>query len=160
MTTRRYWLLKTEPDVFSFADLMKAPKRTSGWDGVRNFQARNLLRDEIEKGDGVLIYHSSVAPMAVVGEAEVTREGHPDPTQFEKGHDHYDEGSRPDDPRWFQVEVRAVRALRHPVTLERLKATPALRDLPLLRRGNRLSVQPVGAKEFALILKMGEQSPD
>ena len=154
---RRHWLLKTEPNVFSFADLMASPGRKAGWDGVRNYQARNLMADEMKKGDGVLIYHSSVAPMAVAGEAEVTREGHPDPTQFEKDHDHYDAGSPRDDPRWFQVEVRAVRALPHPVTLERMKETPALRDLPLLRRGNRLSVQPVGTAEFALILEMGKK---
>ena len=153
---RRYWLLKTEPSVFSFDDLWRAPGKTAGWDGVRNYQARNLLRDEMKKGDGVLIYHSSSDPTAVVGVAEVAREGHPDPTQFERGNDHYDPESRREDPRWFQVEVRAVEKLAHPVTLERIKRTPALAGMNLLRRGNRLSVQPVSEAEFRAILELGQ----
>src|SRR4051794_38681123 len=107
MMARKHWLLKTEPSVFSFDDLLAAPKKTSGWDGVRNYQARNFLRDEVAKGDGVLVYHSNVG-MAVVGEAEVARAGYPDPTQFDPKHDHYDEGSKPDEPRWFQIDVKAV----------------------------------------------------
>ena len=153
---RRYWLLKTEPSVFSFDDLMAAPRKTTGWDGVRNYQARNYLRDEMKKGDGVLIYHSSSEPMAVVGTAEVVREGHPDTTQFERGDDHYDPDSPPDDPRWFQVEVRAVEKLPHLVTLERIKATAQLAGMGLLRRGNRLSVQPVTESEFRTIVKLGQ----
>jgi predicted RNA-binding protein with PUA-like domain len=153
---RRYWLLKTEPSVFSFDDLLAAPGRKSGWDGVRNYQARNYLRDEMKNGDGVLIYHSSSDPTAVVGTAEVVREGHPDPTQFERGNDHYDPDSRPDDPRWFQVEVRAVEKLAHPVTLERLKRTAQLAGMGLLRKGNRLSVQPVTESEFRTIVKLGQ----
>jgi predicted RNA-binding protein with PUA-like domain len=152
---RKFWLLKTEPGVFSFDDLQRAPGRTTGWDGVRNYQARNYLRDEMKAGDGVLIYHSNVG-MAVVGEAVVARAGHPDPTQFEKRHDHYDPESPPDDPRWFMIDVRAVRALANPVTLERMKVSPQLEGLPLLRRGQRLSVQPVSAEHFRAILKMGE----
>ncbi|GAC1348349.1 MAG: EVE domain-containing protein [Myxococcales bacterium] len=152
---KRHWLLKTEPDVFSFDDLLAAPGRTAGWDGVRNFQARNFLRDEMRPGDGVLIYHSRIAPMAVVGQAEVVRAGHPDPTQFEKGSDHHDPRAKPDAPIWFQVDVRAVAALRHPVTLERMKATAELRSMALLRRGNRLSVQPVSAEEFRCVLRLG-----
>ena len=113
----------------------------------------------MKKGDGVLIYHSSAEPTAVVGTAEVVREGHPDPTQFERGDDHYDPESRPEDPRWFQVEVRAVEKLPHPVTLERIKRTPALAGMGLLRRGNRLSVQPVEEAEFHAILKLG-QTPE
>jgi predicted RNA-binding protein with PUA-like domain len=151
---RKFWLLKTEPETFSFADLLKAPKRTSGWDGVRNYQARNFLRDEVQAGDGVLIYHSNVG-MAVVGEAEVARAGYPDPTQFEKGHDHFDPDSPRDDPRWFQIDVRGVRALKRPVTLEEMKVDPTLEGLPLLRRGNRLSVQPVSPEHFKRILKLG-----
>jgi predicted RNA-binding protein with PUA-like domain len=153
---RRYWLLKTEPSVFSFDDLLRAPRKTTGWGGVRNYQARNLLRDQMKKGDGVLIYHSSAEPTAVVGTAEVVREGHPDPTQFDRGDDHYDPESRPDEPRWFQVEVRALEKLPHPVTLERIRRTPALAGMGLLRRGNRLSVQPVEEAEFRAILKLGQ----
>ncbi|HWE22443.1 MAG TPA: EVE domain-containing protein [Myxococcales bacterium] len=153
---RNHWLLKTEPSVFSFDDLLAAPGKTTGWDGVRNYQARNYLRDEMKKGDGVLIYHSSSEPTAVVGTAEVVREGHPDPTQFVRGDDHYDPDSRPDDPRWFQVEVRAVEKLPHAVTLERIKRTPQLKAMGLLRRGNRLSVQPVTESEFRTIVKLGQ----
>jgi predicted RNA-binding protein with PUA-like domain len=155
---KRYWLLKTEPTVFSFDDLLAAPGRTTGWDGVRNFQARNLLRDELHEGDGVLIYHSSVEPMAVVGQAEVAREGYPDPTQFMKGSDHHDPKATRGSPIWFQVDVRAVAALPHPVTLERIKATPELREMALLRRGNRLSVQPVTAAEFRCIVRLGRSA--
>jgi len=154
---RRYWLLKTEPSVFSFDDLLRAG--TTGWDGIRNYQARNFLRDQMKKGDGLLIYHSSAEPTAVVGTAEVVREGHPDPTQFDRKDDHYDPESRPEDPRWFQVEVRAVAKLPHPVTLERIKRTPALAGMNLLRRGNRLSVQPVEGAEFRAIVKLG-QAPE
>ena len=154
---RRYWLLKTEPSVFSFDDLLRAG--TTGWDGIRNYQARNFLRDQMKKGDALLIYHSSAEPTAVVGTAEVVREGHPDPTQFDRKDDHYDPESRPEDPRWFQVEVRAVAKLPHPVTLERIKRTPALAGMNLLRRGNRLSVQPVEDAEFRAIVKLG-QAPE
>jgi predicted RNA-binding protein with PUA-like domain len=155
---KRHWLLKTEPTVFSFDDLLAAPGRTTGWDGVRNFQARNLLRDELREGDGVLVYHSSVEPMAVVGQAEVAREGYPDPTQFMKGSDHHDPKATPGSPIWFQVDVRAVAALPHPVMLERIKATPELRGMALLRRGNRLSVQPVTAAEFRCIVRLGRSA--
>jgi predicted RNA-binding protein with PUA-like domain len=153
---RRYWLLKTEPSVFSFDDLLRSPRKTTGWGGVRNYQARNLLRDQMKKGDGVLIYHSSAEPTAVVGTAEVVREGHPDPTQFDRGDDQYDPESRPDDPRWFQVEVRALEKLPHPVTLERIRRTRALAGMGLLRRGNRLSVQPVEEAEYRAILELGQ----
>jgi predicted RNA-binding protein with PUA-like domain len=154
---RRYWLLKTEPSVFSFDDLLRAG--TTGWDGIRNYQARNFLRDQMKKGDGLLIYHSSAEPTAVVGTAEVVREGHPDRTQFDRKDDHYDPESRPEDPRWFQVEVRAVAKLPYAVTLERIKRTPALAGMNLLRRGNRLSVQPVEEAEFRAIVKLG-QAPE
>jgi predicted RNA-binding protein with PUA-like domain len=150
----RHWLLKTEPEAFSFDDLLRAPRKTAGWDGVRNYQARNFLRDEMKKGDLALIYHSNADPPAVVGVAEIVREGHPDPTQFEKGHDHYDPGARKDAPRWFQVEVKAVRKLGRPVSLDELRSVKALAKMPLLQRGQRLSVQPVGEREFELILEL------
>jgi predicted RNA-binding protein with PUA-like domain len=151
----RHWLLKTEPESFSFDDLLRAPRKTAGWDGVRNYQARNFLRDGMKKGDLALIYHSNADPPAVVGVAEVVREGYPDPTQFEKGHDHYDPGARKDAPRWFQVDVKAVRRLGRPVSLDELRSLKALAKMPLLQRGQRLSVQPVGEGEFALILELG-----
>ncbi len=149
----RYWLLKSEPDVFSFDDLMKAPKKTTGWDGVRNYQARNLLRDEIKPGDQVLVYHSNEG-LCVVGIAEVVKAGYPDPTQFEKGHDHHDPDSTPDDPRWYQVDLKAVRKLPRPVTLEQMKKDKLLQGMPLLQRGQRLSVQPVAPHHFARVLAM------
>ena len=152
---RRYWLLKTEPGVFSFADLQRAG--STGWGGVRNYQARNLLRDELKPGDRVLIYHSNAEPSAVAGLAEVVRGGHPDPTQFDQGDaDHHDAKSSPDAPRWFQVEVRALAALKHPVSLERIKRTPALAAMLLVRRGMRLSVQPVAKAEYDAVVKLGK----
>ena len=151
----RHWLLKTEPETFSFDDLLGAPRKTAGWDGVRNYQARNFLRDEMKKGDRVLIYHSNADPPAVVGVAEIVREGYPDPTQFDAGNDHYDPSAREDAPRWFQVDVKAVRRLRRPVSLDELRKVKALAKMPLLQRGQRLSVQPVGEREFELILELG-----
>jgi predicted RNA-binding protein with PUA-like domain len=152
-----YWLLKTEPETFSFDDLLRAPRRTSGWDGVRNYQARNFLRDGMKNGDQVLIYHSNAEPPAVVGVAEVVREGYPDPTQFDPRDDHYDAASKREDPRWYQVDVKAVRKFGRPVSLPEIRETKALSRLPLVQRAQRLSVQPVGPAEFALIVRMGEK---
>jgi predicted RNA-binding protein with PUA-like domain len=154
----RHWLLKTEPETFSFDDLARAPRKTAGWDGVRNYQARNFLRDEMKKGDLALIYHSNADPPAVVGVAEIVREGYPDPTQFDAKHDHYDPAARKDAPRWFQVDVKAVRKLARPVSLDELRGVKALARMPLLQRGQRLSVQPVGEREFELILELGGTS--
>ncbi len=151
----RHWLMKSEPDVFSIDDLAKAKQQTTGWDGVRNYQARNLLRDEIKVGDGVLFYHSSVDPPAVVGLARVVRAGYPDPTQFDAKSDYYDQGSKPDDPRWFSVDIAFDRKLARPVTLPELRAEPALADMVLLQRGSRLSVQPVTPAEWKKILALG-----
>jgi len=151
----RHWLLKTEPTTFSFDDLLRAPRKTTGWDGVRNYQARNFLR-EMEKGDAVLVYHSSTDPKAVVGIAEVVREAYPDPTQFDPRDDHHDPDSSRDDPRWFQVDVRAVEKLASPVTLEQMKEAKELRGMQLLQRGNRLSVLPVSEAEFRAVLRMGK----
>ena len=150
----RHWLLKTEPQVFSFDDLLRAPKRTTGWGGVRNYQARNLLRDELKKGDRALIYHSNADPPHVAGEAEVVREGYPDPTQFDAKDDHFDEGSAPGAPRWFQIDVRALRKLPKPVGLPLIRETRALSKMALIQRGQRLSVQPVSAAEYAAILAL------
>jgi predicted RNA-binding protein with PUA-like domain len=151
----RHWLLKTEPDVFSFDDLLRAPEQTAGWDGVRNYQARNFLRDGMKKGDRVLIYHSSTEPPSVVGIAEVSREAYPDPTQFDPSHDHHDAESAPSAPRWYQVDVKAVRKLRRAVSLPEIRQTKALAKMALVQRGQRLSVQPVAAQEYALIVKLG-----
>jgi predicted RNA-binding protein with PUA-like domain len=153
----RHWLMKSEPDVFSIDDLAKARNQTTGWDGVRNYQARNLLRDEIAVGDGVLFYHSSVDPPAVVGLARVVKAGYPDPTQFDARSDYYDKDSRRDEPRWFSVDIAFDRKLARPVTLPELRAEPALADMVLLRRGSRLSVQPVTPAEWKKVLALGDR---
>jgi len=146
-----YWLFKSEPDCFSFADLMAAPDRTTGWDGVRNFQARNFLRDQIRLGDGVLYYHSNANPPAIAGIAEVVKEGHPDPTAFDPNSDHPDPKSDPDNPTWYQVSIRAVRPIDPPLGLPLLRTVKELAGMELLRKGSRLSVQPVTAAEWDAI---------
>lgn len=151
---RRYWLFKSEPSCFSFADLRERPGGVEPWDGVRNFQARNYLRDEIAVGDGVLFYHSNIAEPAVVGIAEVVRGGYPDWTAFDPTSEHYDPGSRSDSPRWYMVDVRYARPLPRPVTLAEMKTHPALAGMALLRR-SRLSVQPVSGAEWEYILHLG-----
>lgn len=151
---RRYWLFKSDPDTFGFADLERSPGRTTRWDGVRNFQARSLLRDEVQVGDGVLFYHSQAAPPAVVGTAEVVRAGYPDPTQFDRRHAGYDADSDPEEPRWYAVDIRADRTLARPVTLPEIKGVADLAEMVLLRR-SRLSVQPVTASEWKILLRLG-----
>lgn len=156
---RRYWLLKSEPGAFSFDDLMAAPARTTHWDGVRNFQARNFLRDEVRGGDGVLLYHSGAdAPPAVAGVAEVVRAGYPDHTAFDPNDAHYDAKSRTDSPTWYMVDVRAVERFDEPVTLTELRGTPGLEEMVLLQRGSRLSVQPVRAAEWAIVVALGRKA--
>jgi predicted RNA-binding protein with PUA-like domain len=150
----RYWLFKSEPDCFSFADLCAAPGRTTGWDGVRNFQARNMLRDDIKVGDGVLYYHSSVAPTSIAGIAEVVEAGHPDPTAFDPSADHFDPKSRTESPTWYQVSIRAVRAIDPPLELPKLREVTALAGMELLRKGSRLSIQPVKPDEWAVVLEL------
>jgi predicted RNA-binding protein with PUA-like domain len=154
-----FWLFKSEPDCFSFADLVAAPDRTSGWDGVRNFQARNFLRDAIAVGDGVLYYHSSANPPAIAGIAEVVRAGHPDPSAFDPKADHYDPKSDPDRPIWYQVAIRAVRPIDPPLGLPMLRTVAALNGMELLRKGSRLSIQPVSAAEWAAILALADRGP-
>jgi predicted RNA-binding protein with PUA-like domain len=151
--SRRYWLFKSEPSVYGWEHF--AADRRTAWHGVRNHQARNLLRDEIRVGDGVLFYHSSAEPMAIVGLARVVRAGYPDPTAFDGKSEYHDPDSDPADPTWFQVDIECVAPLREPLLRERLKAEPALADMMLLRRGARLSVQPVTAAEWQAVLRLG-----
>lgn len=152
---KRYWLFKSEPSEFSFDDLARAPQQTTFWDGVRNYQARNLLRDEIQIGDGVLFYHSSTDPTAVVGTAEVVRAGYPDHTQFDPKSSHFDEGAKREEPRWYMVDIRLARRFAQPVALATLKQTPELAGMTLLQRGSRLSVQPVSAAEWEIVCRLG-----
>jgi predicted RNA-binding protein with PUA-like domain len=151
----RYWLMKSEPEAFSIDDLGRARDRTAFWDGVRNFQARNLLRDEIAVGDGVIFYHSSADPPAAVGTAKVVGAGRPDPTQFDPRSDHYDAASKRDEPRWYGVDIKLDRKFARPVTLPELRANRELAGMVLLRKGSRLSVQPVTADEWRVICKLG-----
>ena len=149
-----YWLFKTEPDTYSIQDLAGEPKKTTYWDGVRNYQARNMLRDEIKKGDRVLIYHSNANPPGVAGTAVVVKEGYPDHTAFDKKSKYFDAKSDPDNPRWFMVDVKFVKKFKEVVSLEELKHVPELKDMVLLNN-SRLSVQPVTKKEYDIIVKMG-----
>ena len=153
-----YWLFKSEPDCFSFADLCMAPGRRTGWDGVRNFQARNFLRDQIGVGDGILYYHSNGNPPAIVGLAEVVEAGHPDPTAFDPSSDKHDPKSRPDAPTWYQVTIRAVRAVEPILSLPELRLVPDLAAMELLRKGSRLSIQPVAPAEWAAILRLADRA--
>ncbi len=148
------WLLKSEPSAFSIDDLAQRPGQTEPWDGVRNYQARNLLRDQIKRGDQAFFYHSSCPQPAIVGLAEVESDGQPDPTAFDPAAAHYDPRSTPDNPRWYLVDVRFLRRLRRPLPLAELKTHAELATLPLLQKGNRLSVMPVGAAEWAFILSL------
>ncbi len=148
------WLFKSEPDCYSFDHLLAEPGRTTGWDGVRNFQARNLLRDTIKAGDLVFFYHSSINPPAIAGIAEVVRAGHPDPTALDPSAEHHDPRSDPDRPTWYQVSLRAVRPIEPPIPLPRLRGVAALAGMELLRKGSRLSIQPVTPSEWAAILDL------
>jgi predicted RNA-binding protein with PUA-like domain len=152
---RRSWLVKSEPEAFSWDDLEAAADRTTCWDGVRNFQARNFMRDAMRRGDLVLFYHSNAEPPAIVGVAEVAREAYPDPSQFDRASEYFDSKSRPHEPTWVLVDLRGVAPLRSPLSLAALRDVPALADMELLRRGSRLSVQPVTRAEWEAVLRLG-----
>ena len=154
MSGKRYWLVKSEPDVFSFDDLLKAPKKTTHWDGVRNYQARNTMRDDMKKGDGVFFYHSSADPTGIVGICEVVREAYPDHTAFDAKDPHFDPKSKKDAPTWYMVDLKAVKKLPRLVTLAELKGVKGLEKMVLLQRGSRLSVQPVTAKEWEIVTEL------
>jgi predicted RNA-binding protein with PUA-like domain len=148
----RWWLFKTEPGTYSWDDLVR--DRTTHWEGVRNYQARNLLRDEVHTGDLVLLYHSVVQPQVIAGIARVARAAYPDHTSWDPANRYFDPKSTPDDPRWLMVDVEAVRSLDPPITRDELKATPELADMMVLRRGARLSIQPVTDAEAASVLAL------
>ena len=150
----KYWLFKTEPGCFSFDDLKKRPDMTEPWDGVRNFQARNFLRDMVRIGDRVLFYHSNIPEPAVVGLADVVRGGYPDATALNPNAEHFDPKASVDNPIWYMVDLRYAEPLKRIVTLERIKQNPLLSDMPLVKR-SRLSIQPVTQAEWQIILAMG-----
>jgi predicted RNA-binding protein with PUA-like domain len=149
----KYWLMKTEPSTFGIEDLRRAPQQTTGWDGVRNYQVRNMLRDEMKKGDQAFIYHSSCDEPGIVGIVEIVREGYPDPTAFDPKHVHYDAGSKRDAPRWYQVDVKLSKPFSRVISLSELRAHErgALSGMLILRAGNRLSITPVSAAQWKFI---------
>jgi predicted RNA-binding protein with PUA-like domain len=151
----KHWLVKSEPLVFSIDDLAKSKNRTTYWDGVRNYQARNFMRDDMKKGDYVLFYHSNAEPNAVVGVCKVVKEGYPDFTAFDPEDKHFDPKSKQDAPTWIMVDIQLVKKFKTPVTLADIKENSKLQEMKLVQRGNRLSVMPVSKKEFSEILKMG-----
>jgi predicted RNA-binding protein with PUA-like domain len=149
-----YWLMKSEPEEFGIEDLESRPDKREPWDGVRNYQARNMMRDEMKPGDLAFFYHSNCETPGIVGIVKIATEGYPDPTAFDADDDHYDPKSDPANPRWYLVDVEFVRKLQRAITLSELKAERALEQMPLTRRGNRLSVMPVTKKEWEHILAM------
>ena len=155
---RRYWLLKSEPNSFSYDDLLASPRRTTHWSGVRNYQARNFIRDDMRAGDGVLFYHSSVSPAGIVGTAEIVREGYPDFTAWDPSDEHFDPKSSESNPIWYMVDVRAGERFGQFIDLPSLRHVRELEGMELLRKGSRLSVQPVRANEWTAILRIGGSS--
>jgi predicted RNA-binding protein with PUA-like domain len=152
----RHWLMKTEPDAFSVEDLAAAPRATAFWDGVRNFQARNMLRDEMSRGDQAFLYHSSCAEPGILAVMQIVRAGYPDATAFDRKDHHFDAESDPAAPRWFTVDVRLTRRLARVITLPELRkhAAQELQGMVLLRAGNRLSVMPVEPAHWKFILSL------
>ncbi len=152
--SRQYWLMKSEPTSYSIDDLKR--DGVTFWSGVRNYQARNFMRDQMQVGDGVLFYHSNIEPVGIAGRAEVIRCGYPDHTAWDPKDRHYDPQSRPDQPIWMMVDIRFVGATRRVITRPRLKTLPALSEMTVLKQGSRLSVQPVRPDEWAAILELSE----
>lgn len=151
---RRFWLVKSEPGAFSFDDLLASPHRTTCWDGVRNYQARNSMRDDMRPGDGVLFYHSNAEPAAIVGVCEVVRAAYPDHTALDPADPHYDPKSRAVSPTWVMVDIRAVEPLARPLALADLRGVKGLEQMVLLQKGSRLSVQPVTSQEWKVVMRL------
>jgi predicted RNA-binding protein with PUA-like domain len=152
---RRYWLMKCEPEAYTIEDLER--DGTTSWEGVRNFQARNMMRDEMKVGDGVLFYASNAEPSGVTGLAEIAREGYPDPFAFEAGHKYFDPKSDPENPTWIMVDIRFVERFPEIVPLAALKEAPGLEKMVVVQKGSRLSVQPVTKQEFDTVVKLGRK---
>ena len=152
---KHYWLMKSEPDTFSLQDLKERPQQREPWDGVRNYQARNFMRDGMSVGDGILFYHSNTKPPGIVGLAEGVSEAYPDPTAFDKKSKYYDEKSDPSNPRWFLVDVAYRKDFKHQVSLEAMKGMPELAEMKVLQKGNRLSITPVSESEYKAICAAG-----
>ena len=151
---KRYWLMKSEPNLYSIAALQRAGRTC--WDGVRNYQARNFMRDDMQVGDEVFFYHSNTQPMGIYGVAQVVREAYPDHTAFDPSDPHYDPKSDPANPTWMMVDVGYAGTFKAPVTLATLKQTPGLEKMLVIQRGSRLSVQPVTSQEWDVVMRLGE----
>ena len=149
-----YWLMKSEPNAFSIDDLEKMPQQTEHWDGVRNYQARNMMRDQMKVGDQVFFYHSNCETPGIVGLMEVVRESYPDHTAFDPQSKYFDPKSSPEKPRWFMVDIKYLRHSRRVIPLAELKELAELENMPLVRKGNRLSIMPVGQEEWECILRI------
>ncbi|TNF36269.1 MAG: EVE domain-containing protein [Gammaproteobacteria bacterium] len=150
-----YWLMKSEPDVFGIDDLKSRPNKTEPWDGIRNYQARNMIRDDMKKGDLAFFYHSNAKEIGIVGIMKIAREAYPDHTQFDPTSKYYDAKSNPDNPRWFMVDVKFVRKFKRVIALDELKQhADVLGDMALLRKGNRLSINPVTEAQWHYILEL------
>lgn len=152
---KKYWLMKSEPDVFSIDDLKSRPNQTEPWDGVRNYQARNFMRDDFKKGDMVLFYHSNCEVPGIVGLAEVSKEAYPDETAFDPKSDYYDPKSTRENPRWLLVEVKYVEKFNRTISLAEMKEDPKLEGMLVIKKGQRLSIQPVENKHYDYIVKLG-----
>ncbi|MEI6458872.1 MAG: EVE domain-containing protein [Pseudomonadota bacterium] len=151
----KHWLMKSEPSVFGIDDLMKAPKKRSAWDGVRNYQVRNMLRDEMQVGDLAFFYHSSCDEPGIYGVIRIVKEGYPDHTAFDPSHDHFDPKSKASDPTWFMVDIEFIEKFERPVTLDKLRVhVDKLSDLLVLKRGNRLSITPLTNAEWRYIVTL------
>lgn len=159
MANRRYWLMKSEPDVFGIQDLIAAEDQSTLWEGVRNYQARNFMRDGMQLGDGVLFYHSNAKPLAIVGTMNVTSGPMPDPLQFDPSSDYFDAKSATDNPRWHLVRVTFTQQFDPPVLRDSLLAEPGLQDMHLLQKGSRLSIHPVHEQEWEIIHTMAGKKP-
>ncbi len=151
---RNYWLFKSEPDVFSIQDLSREKGKRTTWEGVRNYQVRNMLRDDVQKGDGVLFYHSRVKPMVIAGTAEVVKAGYPDHFAYDSGHKYFDARSTAESPVWYMVDIRLSQIFDTPVTREAVQAGARTKDMMVLRRGSRLSIQPVTASEWKAVHRL------
>lgn len=152
--SKNYWLMKSEPNAFSIDDLKKMPKQTEHWDGVRNYQARNFMRDDMKPGDEVFFYHSNCKVPGIVGIATVVKSAYPDHTAFDKNSPYYDPKSAPENPRWFMVDVKFKKKFKDTITLTELKLLPKLNDLALVKKGNRLSIIPVSKPHWDLIIQL------
>jgi predicted RNA-binding protein with PUA-like domain len=160
MSEDLYWLMKTEPDTFGFEDLLKRPGKTEGWEGVRNYQARNFMRDQFKIGQSVFIYHSRVEEPAIIGIAEVVKEAYPDKTALDPKSDYFDEKSlKTGESRWCMVDVKAVARFKQPITLKRLKSDEKLSDMALVKPGQRLSIQPLTPNEWNYVCSLSELVP-